>query len=169
MYKTNCSESKTGLEMANELILIDSIMHEHDAIRRHMKSISGLMDGWEQVDQGTLDEPDSPVIPVVLTGHVNLKQTMSHLDDGLMKHQNHEEEVMPDLLGNPLVEAIRIEHQEIQKQLQEINFILLNVNLRGLLANLEYLKLILGNLCNLVEQNCDIEDSMLKLLKRRFI
>lgn len=165
----NYSTGGIGLGIINELIVIENILHEHDAIREHVRAVSGLMDGWEEVEQGTLDEPDARVIPAVLTGHISLKQTMGYLDDGLHQHFSYEEEIMPGLIGNPLMEAVEIEHQEIQRQLQEINFILLNVNLPGLLANLDYLKMIVNNLRNLVESHCSTEDVMLILLKRRFI
>jgi hypothetical protein len=155
--------------LANELIVIDSISKEHEAIRAHMRTVCHIMDGWEDTDWEELDSPDQDLIASITDKHMNLKQTINYLVDGLKGHYVHEESEIPGLVGSPLVESIRIEHNEILKQLEEINFFLINVNPRGFLANSSYLKLIIDNLCRLVDENNDKEDMILKLLKRRFI
>jgi len=150
--------------MPNELILIDNLIGEHEAIHGHMKSVCGLMDNWEEIA-----DPESEAEIDINQMHINIRQTMAYLDEGIKIHHQHEDTIMPALIGTPLFEALVIEHEEILKQLKEINYILVNVDTKGFAANGAYLKLVIDNLCRLVLDHVTREDVILRLLKRRFI
>ncbi len=94
---------------------------------------------------------------------------MSYLDEGLRTHWAHEEELLPQLVGKPLTEAIRIEHNDILKQLKEINFFLVKSTPQEFLHNRSYLKLIVMSFCQLISEHENKENIMLQLLRRRFI
>lgn len=153
--------------MPNELIIIDSLINEHTAIAGHMRSVCSLLDVWDEDISAR----------ALLTGQeqslsqkgVNLKQTMGYLDEGLKQHHKHEEEVIPAIAGELVLEALKIEHREIMKQLGEINFVLRDIQPKVLAANFDYLKLIINNLCNLVSLHSSVENTLLNLLKKRFI
>jgi len=155
--------------VADELIVIERIMHEHEAIRGHMNQVYNMMNEWEETCPEESAELNSQELHFWSDKQNNLKQTINYLEDGLRNHHEQEDEKMPSLVGSPLMEALRIEHYEMIKQLGEINFILLNVNAQGLVANGSYLKMIIDNMCQLVNSHCCNEDVILQLLKRRYI
>lgn len=153
--------------MPNELICIDRLINEHVAISGHMRSVCSLLDQWDE----DLPKPARQSIEEQSLSRkgLNLKQTMDYLDEGMKQHHQHEEEVLPDIAGEPVMEALRIEHKEILKQLGEINFVLRDIQPQALASNFDYLKLIINNLCNLVSLHSSVEDTLLNLLKKRFI
>lgn len=155
--------------MSNELIMIENLIHDHEAIREHLKQVAKLADDWEQLEQEDLDPTDPAITEDLSFKHINLKQTMGYLEDGIRQHQNYEDEILPSLVGEQVMDALKIEHSEIQKQLKEIKFILLNINPNGLLANMDYLKLIISNLCDLLNHHDEVENLILNLLKKKFI
>ena len=150
--------------MTNELLLIDNLIGEHAAIAGHMKTVCGLLEGWDDVV-----DPESEPPEVLNQKHLNLKNTMAYLVEGLKEHHAHEQEVMPVLIGTPLFDAIEKEHGEMLKQLEEINFILVNVDKQGFALNGAYLKLTIDNLCRLIGVHITNEEVILQLLKKRFI
>jgi hypothetical protein len=152
---------------ANELLIIDSLINEHTAITGHMHSVCSLLDSWDE-DIPAHGIPAAQEQSLSQKG-LNLKQTMAYLDDGLKQHHKHEEEVMPAIIGDLVMEALKTEHKEIIKQLGEINFVLRDINPGALAANFDYLKLIINNLCNLVSLHSSVENTLLTLMKRRFI
>lgn len=152
---------------ANELLIIDSLINEHTAISGHMRSVCRLLDSWDE-DIPTQGIPVEKEQSLSQKG-LNLKQTMAYLDDGLKQHHKHEEEVMPSITGELVMEALKTEHREILKQLSEINFVLRDIKPKELAANFDYLKLIINNLCNLVSLHSSVEDTLLTLMKKRFI
>jgi hypothetical protein len=151
----------------NALLQIDGLVKEHIAISGHMRSVCSLLDKWEE-DIST-DVVQSGKEQSLSQKGVNLKQTMGYLDEGLKAHHQHEEEVIPNLAGEPVMEALQIEHQEIIKQLGEINFVLRDIQPVSLAVNFDYLKLIINNLCNLVSLHESVENTLLNLLKKRYI
>ncbi len=155
--------------MPNELLLIESLTQEHETIRESAKRVCCLMDGWEETNWETLEQLQPHETRLINEKHLNLKQSLDFLCEGLKGHYSHEEEEMQLLVGTPLTEAIKIEHGEILKQLEEVNFFLINITPRGFLANGSYLKLIIENLCHLITTHSVKEDTVLQLIKRRFI
>ena len=152
---------------ANELLIIDSLINEHTAITGHMRSVCSLLDSWDEAISGQT-MPATQEQSLRQKG-LNLKQTMAYLDDGLKQHHKHEEEVMPAITGELVMEALKTEHREIIKQLGEINFVLRDIKPGTLVANFDYLKLIINNLCNLVSLHSSVEDTLLTLMEKRFI
>jgi hypothetical protein len=132
-----------------------------------MRSVCSLLDNWNEAipSESMSSEQEQSLGQKGL----NLKQTMAYLDDGLKQHHKHEEEAMPAITGELVMEALKAEHREIIKQLGEINFVLRDINPGTLAANFDYLKLIINNLCNLVSLHSSVEDTLLTLMKRRFI
>jgi hypothetical protein len=153
--------------ITNALLDIDSLINEHSAISGHMLSVCTLLDTWdEDVSAKTLLAGQEQSL---IGKGINLKQTMSYLDEGLKQHHEHEESVLLSIAGEPVIDALKIEHQEILKQVGEINFVLRDIQPKTLAANFDYLKLIINNLCNLVSLHSSVENTLLNLLKKRFI
>jgi len=155
--------------LPNELLLIENLTQEHESIRENAKMVYNLMDGWEETNWEQLEQLEPAQTRHITEKHLNLKQSLDFLCEGLKGHYSHEEEEMQYLVGAPLTEALRIEHGEILKQLEEVNFFLINITPRGFLANGSYLKMIIENLCQLITNHSLKEDTILQLIKRRFI
>jgi hypothetical protein len=151
----------------NALLVIESLINEHTAINGHMQSVCGLLDNWDENLSFKKLQPEKE--QSLNQKGVNLKQTMSYLDEGLKQHHQHEEELLPAIAGEPVLEALKVEHGEITKQLGEINFILRDIRPLYLAANLDYLKLTINNLCNLMNLHISVENTLLNLLKKRYI
>jgi hypothetical protein len=94
---------------------------------------------------------------------------MGYLEEGLKQHHRFEEDIMPAIAGAPVMEALKIEPHEINQQLSEINFILRDIQPESLMNNFDYLKLLINNLCNLTALHISVENTVLNLLKKRFI
>jgi hypothetical protein len=104
----------------------------------------------------------------LLDQHLNLKHAMDYLDEGLQNHQSEEEDILPTLIGNILIEAIRIEHLEMLNQLHEIKDDLTNMNTEDFLRNSSRLKAAIDNLCQLINSNTSEEDVILRMLRRHY-
>ncbi len=153
--------------MPNELVIIEGLLHEHAAIRGHMHTVCSLMGTWNE----NLPTPAKQAIEerALSEKGLNLRQTMNYLDEGLKQHHKREEEALLPIAGEPIVEALKIEHREMIHQMTEINFVLRDTQPEALIANFDYLKAIIDNLCNLVSFHSSVEDTLLSLLKKRYI
>jgi hemerythrin len=153
--------------MRDELIIIDSLMNEHEAMDGHMQSVCGLLESWDAEELAELEPSD--LDEAFMNKTLNLKQTMINLEEGLKIHQKREEELLLPIAGAQVIEALNIEHREMVKQIGEINYVLREYNLGALASNVDYLKLIVNNLCNLVNSHSVMEDGLFNLLKKRYI
>ncbi len=68
--------------LANELIVIDNISQEHEAIRAHMRTVCSIMDGWEDTNWEEMDNLDQELTTTITSKHMSLKQTINCLNDG---------------------------------------------------------------------------------------
>jgi hypothetical protein len=152
----------------NEIIMIESILHEHEAIQSHVNMFSHMMDDWEAEDLSRLEE-DAGLVQEVTQRYLSLGSIISDLEEGFKRHSTYEEGIMAELVGKQIQEAIGIEHGEIQKQMKEIKYILLSSDPHGFITAADYIKLIIGNLNSLIIAHCNIEDSILMLVKKNYI
>lgn len=73
---------------------------------------------------------------------------------------------MRQLIGNQLVEALRLEHREMLEQLERIDSSLVNTDALGLIVNEEQLVKEVDSLCQFVSEHSLKEDTMLQLLRK---
>lgn len=155
--------------MPDELTTINNLLQEHEAIKDYMKAVSALSEDWKEREWEGLTNLTHEQIQILNRKCFNLKQTMSYLDEGLKKHWDHEDRILPELIGNPLMKSIHIEHEEILKQMREINFVIAKSTPQEFLANRSYLEHIISYLSQLISEHEIKENAVLELLKRQFI
>jgi len=160
-------ETKIRARIADELLVIEKIINEHAAISGHLHTVCSLMDSW---DVGQSPIGGQMVRDQLLSQKgLNLRQTMNYLDEGIKQHHRLEEDRLPEIAGIPIMEALQVEHTEIIKQMSEIKFLLRDIEPEYLIENFDYLRLIVNNLCNLVSLHIAVENTLLNLLRKRFI
>lgn len=140
--------------MSNNLI-IDSLLHKHEAILAQMKLVNSLVDEWKISKTG----------PNMAYWKMNLQQSISYLYEGLKQHYVYENEVLPFLARSPLMDAFLLERQTMIKRLEEIDFLLLNISPEGLAPIWDNVRKVISNFSQWLVDHHMLEDAMLKNLK----
>jgi hypothetical protein len=153
--------------MYHSLVTIDSLIGEHVAIRGQMELVRGITQEWEELLTSRESLQQSPDrLQTLEEKRSGLKQAMGYLEDGLKNHHAHEDKVMPDLVGNLLMKAIRIEHVEMVKMMNEINSLVVNESLGVFLEKGNYIMQLINNMRNVASSHSTKEDGMLIFLKK---
>jgi hypothetical protein len=155
-----------GDEVLYTLTKYEKLMQEHEVILANTRLISNSADNLLTLSGLHVNSIDFTYhqMNFLSDKRVNLKRAISSLRDGLLVHQNREEEILTPMVGIPLMQVIKKEHQEILNKLAEIDWIMLNVGPIGLLVNSEFLKQKVDDLCAILSANCLRENSVLELL-----
>jgi hypothetical protein len=153
--------------MNESLITIDTLLGEHAAIRAHLNILSGLTRDWknwlEQSDP-IFQSPDK--LRATDEKRSNLRQAMAYLDDGLKKHHGHEDSIFPRLIGEILLEAIKLEHIEVLKLLEKANYRIINDNGEDFLREGHEVMRVIDEVCDLAAAHALREDGILYFLKK---
>lgn len=155
--------------MSEVLIIIDRLIQEHAAIKGHMKSASESAEDWRGMEWDNLINLTHEQLQTLNNKRFNLKQMIGDLHEGMKNHGEYEEKILPGLIGEPLMKSIVIEHQEIQKQMREINFVLDKSTPQEFLSNRAYLMHIISYLSQLISEHELKEDTILQLFRKQFI
>lgn len=150
--------------MSNNFI-IDRLLNEHEAIRAQIKLVSGLIHGWRINKTEKTSGTDLKAMPDIAHHKMNLQHAISYLDEGLKRQYSYENEVLPYLIGDPLMDALLTERQTMMKRLEEINFLLLHITPEGLAAIWDDLRKVLTNFSHWLIDHNMLEDAMLKNIK----
>jgi hypothetical protein len=84
----------------------------------------------------------------------------------LRKHHLHEDEVFPGLIGEHLVQAIRMEHLETLKLLDEVNDRIVNDSIKDFLKEGPEVMRMIDDACSLAANHASREDGILYFLKK---
>ncbi len=148
-------------------VTIDSLIGEHVAIRGQMELIRGLTQDWGHLlDSKELVPQNQDQLQALMDKRSSLKQAMGYLEDGLKNHHAHEDEIMPPLAGSLLMKAIRIEHEEMLKMMDNINSLVINANLEVFLKKGADLIQLINDLRKFASIHSSREDGILFFLKR---
>jgi len=159
--------------MPDSLATIRKVIEEHQLIRGHLKLVGDTVSDREAV--ADLEEARIDWIPgrpqSLVEIKENLQQALSSLDEGLKNHFTFEEEALPPLLGEVFMKAIRLDHQEIMKALQQAKTMSTDTKLVGLsrdeLMHKEAeTQQTINNLCQLVEEHASKEETILEMLQK---
>lgn len=120
--------------MENSLSIIKQVIEEHGSIREHLKTAGNTINELESIQSLQKIRRDGPpnqieILPDKLR---ELQQSISSLEAGLGNHFEYEEKVLPPLLGELLMRALILTHQQIRKEINEVKSITSNLNLQGL-------------------------------------
>jgi hypothetical protein len=157
-----------GEEMLNTITAFEKLMQEHEVIEANIKQIANAADNLLTLSS-LRDEPDNFTdyqVNYLSDRRVNLKRAIGTLRDGLEDHQTREQEVIQPLVGDPIINAIKMQHQEALDLIADINWILLNVSPVGILFNCVFLKQKVDALCRTLNANTVRENSILELLSK---
>ncbi len=143
--------------------VIENLLHEHEAIRAYMGQITRMVNSWYTRKDAAANF--SGAQEDFENQKVNLKETISYLDEGLKKQYVREEEIMPQMVGDLLMDAIKTEHKEILKELSEIKFLLFYINPVSLKLKGDYLKVLMESFTNWVIHNSVMKDIILRLVR----
>jgi len=159
--------------MSDYLAKINEILEEHHTIRSGVKLVGDSVSDQEAL--ASLKSVRSDWTPgrmeLVSEKQRKLKQTMSFLEDGLRNHFSREEDVLPALLGEFLMQSLLLEHQEIIKKIDEVRLVAADSKLGGLSeADLESkdseLKRTISDFSRLIEEHADKEELVLDMVAR---
>ena len=102
--------------MPDDLTTIITLIQEHEAIQGHMRSVASTAGNWTGMEWDDLANLTHEQLQALNAKCLAIKQTMAYLEDGLKQHWEHEDKVLPELIGDRLMKSIKIEHDEIVKQ-----------------------------------------------------
>lgn len=145
---------------------VESLMNEHEAIRGHMRQVRESVKGLESL----LNRADALHHRPEFLDSVNqkkndLKQAMGYMEDGLKNHHLHEEAVMPQLVGELIMKAIRLEHTEQYKKFDRLNPLLMSSDLQQFLEKAAYIKEEVEDICQSASLHSIREDGILYFLR----
>jgi hemerythrin len=159
--------------MDERLKVIQIVIDEHRMIRDNVKLVDDTVSDSEAVT--LLNETHSNLNPqqmdAVDHSHKELQGAINLLDQGLQNHFTVEDKTLPSLLGELLMEALRIEHNDIISLVNEVKAAITNFNLEGLnreeMLYKEFnLQKVINNLTEQIEQHAAKEEAMLNMMKR---
>jgi hemerythrin len=159
--------------MSDYLTKINELIEEHRTIGSGVKRVGDSVSDQEAL--ASLKGVRSDWVPgrleLMAEKQRKLKQTMSFLEEGLRSHFAKEEDVLPALLGEFLMQSLLLEHQEIIGKIDEVRLVTADSRLKGLSeAELEFLdsevKQKISDFSRLIEEHADKEEMMLEMVTR---
>jgi len=152
---------------------INRVIDEHRVIRKHMKLVGDSVPDREALDKlrktrtgWAAGQSDIPAENLE-----KLQQTLSFLDEGLKNHFAFEGKNLPPLCGRLLMRAILLEHEEIEKKIDEARSMVTSVISEGLnegeLASQgAQVQQMIGSLLHLIEEHAAREETVLTMIQR---
>jgi len=158
--------------MQDNLAIVNKVIEEHQTIRQHMKLV-----GDSTPDKEVLTDlrrasnewiPGRPGIP--FEKQKMLQQTISALEEGLINHFAFEEDALPLLFGELVMRALKIEHAEILKGVNNAKSQIIDTNLEGispeeLLSKEWNKKQMIDNLSLRIEEHAAREEAILYMVR----
>lgn len=158
--------------MLDNLAIITKVIDEHQAIREHVKLVGDSISDQEALMSLVSARADwIPGQPDLTKRQEGLQQTISLLVEGLKNHFAFEENALPPLLGELFMQALKLEHSEITKAINEVKSILADTRLEGLSREELILKQsgireMVDSICQLVEEHAAKEETILEMLRK---
>ncbi len=152
--------------MINSPTIFEKLMQEHEVIQANTRQIASAADNLLTLFR-LKDNPTAFTqyqVNILNDRRINLKRSISSLKDGLTEHYLREEELIQPLVGGPLMQIFKKEHQSILEKISEVDWILLNIGPLGILFNSAFLKQKIEAFCQTLKAICLREDSVLELL-----
>ncbi|MEE8619234.1 MAG: hemerythrin domain-containing protein [Dehalococcoidales bacterium] len=159
--------------MSDYLAKINEILEEHRTIRSGVKLVGDSVSDQEAlVSLKSVRSDWTPGrLELVSEKQRKLKQTMSFLEEGLRSHFSKEQDMLPALLGEFLMQSLLLEHQEIIEKIDEVRLVATDSTPEGLTeAELESrdseIKQKISDFSRRLEEHADKEELMLEMVVR---
>ena len=158
--------------MSDQLEVIRRIIEWHKTIRGHARLVGESVTDIEALI--TLEKARTDWVPGRLEAlsekKDKLQQVISLLDEGLKNHFDYEEKALPPLLGDLVMRAIVLQHNEIIKETNEAKSMhsflnLEELNRDELLAEELRVQQRIGIILQLVEEHATREDLVLEMVQ----
>lgn len=159
--------------MPDKLAVINRVIEEHQTIRRYVKLTGDAVSDQEALS--SLEKARADWIPgrleILSEKQKRLQQTLSSLDEGLKNHFAFEEKALPPLLGELLMQALILEHREIEKAIDEVKTMATDIKLEGLsrdelLSKEAHMQHMVDSICDLVAEHATREETILTMAQR---
>jgi len=159
--------------MEDYLAIISRVIEEHQAIRGHIKLVGDSVSDREALTN--LESASADWVPgqpeLLVQRQKKLQQALSSLDEGLKNHFAFEGEALPTLLGEPLMQALVLEHREIMDEISEAKSMIAGAKLESLnreelLSKESTIQQAINSIYFLVEEHATKEEAMLEMIKR---
>lgn len=147
---------------SGEAAVIEALLHEHEAIRAYIISAAALVADPTTRKLSCTDRSEK--FAELMRSQMNLGERLRYFEEGLKQHHRCEEKTIPEFIGGLLMEPILIEHRAMIKELNDINYLLSDVNPEGLIIDKKYIKIIIDSFVSWVIDHCTREDKLLKIL-----
>lgn len=161
--------------MAGELEIIDRVIAQHQIIRINLQGVQGSMADFDALF--SLQKARSALVQSsadkLIEQKRKLKDALSRVQKGLNSHFFFEEKALTPLFGEAFMKALMFEHAEIKQQMEQTLSMLDSSNLEGLsqralLGEKSRLQDATIGLSQMVEQHANLEEQMLRMLKKAF-
>lgn len=161
--------------MVDELEIINRVIAEHQIIMLNIKGVRSSMadldalfslqkaqSGWAQTSVDKLIDQKR-----LLWDALNLVQK------GLNNHFFWEEKALPPLFGEAFIKALIFEHVEIRQQIEQAILMVIESNLerlsqKDLLDKKSRLQAATADVSQMIEQHANLEEQMLRMLRKTF-
>ncbi len=142
---------------------VDVLLYAHEAMRSHVRLVRRSTAG---PDPRILDLWNSETKLSFNVAETSLKRALNGLDEDLRQHFLFEEEVLPALIGELLMESIISEHQKISREMNSILSRLRPGRPRNSSPTGESLNKRINDFIDLLLEHWETEDAILKLLRK---
>ncbi len=142
---------------------VDVLLYAHEAMRSHVRLVRRSTAG---PDPRILDLWNSETKLSFNVAETSLKRALNGLDEDLRQHFLFEEEVLPGLIGELLMESIISEHQKISREMNSILSRLRPGRPRNSSPTGESLNKRINDFIDLLLEHWETEDAILKLLRK---
>jgi len=159
--------------MSDELAIINRVIQEHQKVRKYVKLVGDSVTDREAL--ASLQKARTDWVPgrleILSEKQKKLQQTVIALDEGLKNHFDYEEKHLPPILGELFMQALLIEHKEINKGLNDAKRTATDTKLEGLsreqcLVEESTMQEVINNLCQAIEEHAHREEIILEMLQR---
>ena len=114
--------------------LVAKLLDQHRAIEGQARQVRGSMADHEA--RASLEIARFDWTPgrfgSVSEKQERLREEFERLEEGLKRHFQFEEKVLPSLLGGPLMRALTLQHREIQAEIADARSVVAEADLEGL-------------------------------------
>jgi hypothetical protein len=162
--------------MAGELTIIDRVIAEHQIIRRGLQGVQSSASDYEALF--SLQQAQSSLAQSAV-GKLGDQKTqmlasLGRMRKGLDDHFSFEESALPPLFGEVFMKALILEHAEIKQQIAKTVFTaersaLEGLNQKDMLDHKSLLQETTNSLSDMIEQHANLEEQMLRLLRKTFV
>jgi hypothetical protein len=161
------------MDMSDNLAMIKTIIEAHNTVRGHLKLVGESETDLEALFnlQKAHAEWSLSSLESLAENQKKLQQNLSALTEGLKNHFQLEQRSLPPLLGELVMLALSLEHQEINKLLSQAKSVVTETRLDGLnqeklLSKKSEIQLLVSNILQKVQEHATKEETILKMVQK---